>query len=103
MADLMMTVDRANGGYQKICVRGILKRGGDMPKDKSGKKAGADNRISIKAELLDEVLKDCREPQDCEIHKSRGRANIGSGVNPASRLRQGQGQAGASNPPPKRI
>jgi transposase-like protein len=37
-----------------------------MPKDKSGEKAGADSRISIKAELLDEVLKEYRGPQDFE-------------------------------------
>jgi putative transposase len=37
-----------------------------MPKDKSRKKAGGEDRISIKAEMLDEVLKEYRGPQDCE-------------------------------------
>ncbi len=37
-----------------------------MPKDKSGKKAGSEERISIKAEWLDEVMKEYRGPQDFE-------------------------------------
>jgi hypothetical protein len=38
-----------------------------MPKDKSGEKqAGAEKQISIKAELVDEVLKEYRGPQDFE-------------------------------------
>ena len=37
-----------------------------MPKDKGGEKAIREERISIKAELLDEVLKEYRGPQDFE-------------------------------------
>ena len=37
-----------------------------MPKDRGGEKAITEERISIKAELLDEVLKEYRGPQDFE-------------------------------------
>ena len=38
-----------------------------MPKDKSGaKRGGAEKQISIKAELVEEVLKGYRGPQDFE-------------------------------------
>ena len=38
-----------------------------MPKDKGEAKPVKEERISIKAELLDEVLKDYRGPQDFEV------------------------------------
>ena len=38
-----------------------------MPKDKGEAKPVMEERISIKAELLDEVLKDYRGPQDFEV------------------------------------
>lgn len=37
-----------------------------MPKDKSEEKTGSEDRISIKAEWLDEVMKEYRGPQDFE-------------------------------------
>jgi hypothetical protein len=37
-----------------------------MPKDGGGEKVGKEGRVSIKAELLDEVLKEYRGPQDIE-------------------------------------
>ena len=37
-----------------------------MPKDKKGEKTGGEERISIKEELLDEILKEYRGPQDFE-------------------------------------
>ena len=77
-----------------------------MPKDGGGEKVGKEGRVTIKAELLDEVLKEYRGPQDIEeIFKQFKKAVLeraGDGVNPASGLRQRREQTGASNQPPKR-
>lgn len=37
-----------------------------MPKDGGGEKVGKEGRVSIKPELLDEVLKEYRGPKDIE-------------------------------------
>ena len=37
-----------------------------MPKDGGGEKVGKEGRVSIKPELLDEVLKEYRGPEDIE-------------------------------------
>jgi len=48
-----------------------------MPKDKSGEKAGGEERINIKAELLNEVLKQYRGPEDFdEIFKQFKKAVV---------------------------
>ena len=79
-----------------------------MPKDKGEAKPVMEERLSIKAELLDEVLKDYRGPQDFEVifrrfKKAVVERALRSRGNPALGLRQGRGKAGASNQPPKRI
>jgi len=55
-----------------------------MLKDNSGEKVETENRLSIKAELVDEVLKEYRGPQGSEaIFKHFRSFPLGNKVSPA--------------------
>jgi hypothetical protein len=67
------------GGYQKICVRHIKSRsryaGGQRWRE-----SGDGGRISVKAELLGELFKEYREPQDFEEIFKQFRKTVAEGA-----------------------
>jgi hypothetical protein len=77
-----------------------------MPKDRGDEQVGKGEQVRIKAELLDEVLKEYRGPEDFEeIFKQFKKAvlerALGAELTQHLGLRQRRGQAGASKQPPK--